>query len=147
VLDSGKWSTLHRACFTNGKEPRYSVHRGLGGSLKLSGRYGEETKPLPLPVLHVTHFCAFAAIVPAVFRIPTRPVLCTFRNYKLRAMIVYDLNYLHDIFPGCYPCITVGLYVIQIQQMNVIFPTYVRCGLYIYRSLNVRVAIFRGHPF
>ena len=124
-----EWSTSHRGRFTSGKEPRYPVNRRLGGSWSLSACYGEETKPLLPLVFHVTHFCAFVAMVPAVFWIPTRPVLRMIRNYKLRAMIGYDSNCWHDIFQGYYPCITGRLYVIQIEQMTVIRPTYVGCGL------------------
>jgi hypothetical protein len=131
VLDSGEWSTSRPGRFTPGKEPRYLLNRRLGGSRSQSGHFGEKKKLLPTILFHATDICAFTATVPTVFRVPAQSILYTIRNSVLRRIFCKDLNYRHDIFQVRYPFITGPLYVIQIQQMNLIFPTYVRYNLHI----------------
>jgi hypothetical protein len=42
ALGRSEWSASRPGRFTPGKEPPYSLHRGLGGPQKLSERRGEE---------------------------------------------------------------------------------------------------------
>ena len=128
TLDSGEWSTSHLGRFTPGKEPPYPVNRRLGGSWSLSGCYGEETKLSPPPVFHLTHFCAFAARVLSVFRIPTRPVLYMIRNYKFKGNDWLRLELMAWHFRRMLS-VNYRTFVCNPDSTYECIPTYVRCGL------------------
>jgi len=47
-LDGGEWSTAHPSCYIQGKNPRYSLDRRLGGPQSWSGHGGKEKIPVSI---------------------------------------------------------------------------------------------------